>query len=171
MKRLIYSDWVRRLTILLTGTALSLSVFTTTETREVWATSKDQIIAQTIQTLQQSDQRWIQINLSKQRLIAWEGDRVVYGSAISSGKKSTPTLIGTFKIQSKFRTTRMRGENYDVDDVPYVMYYQGSYGIHGAYWHKRFGTPVSHGCINLAPKHAKWLFEWASVGTPVVIQK
>jgi lipoprotein-anchoring transpeptidase ErfK/SrfK len=171
MKRLIYSNWVRRLQIVLTGTALSLSVFTTTGTGEVWANSKEQMIAQTIQTLQQSDQRWIQINLSKQRLIAWEGDTVVYGSAISSGKKSTPTLTGTFKIQSKFRTTRMRGENYDVDDVPYVMYYQGNYGIHGAYWHKRFGTPVSHGCINLAPKHAKWLFEWASIGTPVVIQK
>jgi lipoprotein-anchoring transpeptidase ErfK/SrfK len=96
---------------------------------------------------------------------------VVYGSAISSGKKSTPTLIGTFNIQSKFKTTRMRGSGYDVPNVPHAMFYQGNYGIHGAYWHKRFGTPVSHGCVNLAPKHAKWLFEWASVGTPVVIQK
>jgi lipoprotein-anchoring transpeptidase ErfK/SrfK len=96
---------------------------------------------------------------------------VVYGSAISSGKKSTPTLIGTFNIQSKFKTTRMRGRGYDVPNVPHAMFYQGNYGIHGAYWHKRFGTPVSHGCVNLAPKHAKWLFEWASVGTPVVIQK
>ncbi|MEH2348785.1 MAG: L,D-transpeptidase [Nostoc sp.] len=171
MKRLIYSDWVRRLKILLTGTALSLSVFTTTGTSEVWANSKEQVIAQKIQTLQQSDKRWIQIDLSKQRLIAWEGDRVVYGSAISSGKKATPTLVGTFNIQSKFKTTRMRGEDYNVDKVPYVMYYQGNYGIHGAYWHKRFGTPVSHGCVNLSPKHAKWLFEWASIGTPVVIQK
>ncbi|MBD2725531.1 L,D-transpeptidase [Nostoc sp. FACHB-892] len=171
MKKLIYTDWVRRLQILLTGTALSVSVFTTTGTREVWANSKNQVIAQKIQTLQKSDKRWIQIDLSKQRLIAWEGDRVVYGSAISSGKKSTPTLIGTFNIQSKFKTTRMRGNGYDVPNVPHAMFYQGNYGIHGAYWHKRFGTPVSHGCVNLAPKHAKWLFEWASVGTPVVIQK
>ncbi|MCC5649085.1 L,D-transpeptidase [Nostoc sp. XA013] len=171
MKKLIYSDWARRLQILLTGTALSVSVFTTTGTSEVWANSKNQVIAQKIQTLQQSDKRWIQIDLSKQRLIAWQGDRVVYGSAISSGKKSTPTLIGTFNIQSKFKTTRMRGSGYDVPNVPHAMFYQGNYGIHGAYWHKRFGTPVSHGCVNLAPKHAKWLFEWASVGTPVVIQK
>ena len=170
MKKL-YPDWVRHLKILLTGTALSLSVFTTTGTSEVWANTKDQVIAQKIQTLQQSDQRWIQIDLSKQRLIAWKGDRVVYGSAISSGKKATPTLVGTFAIQSKFKTTRMQGENYNVPNVPYVMFYQGNYGIHGAFWHKRFGTPVSHGCVNLAPKHAKWLFEWASVGTPVVIQK
>ncbi|MDZ8185989.1 MAG: L,D-transpeptidase [Nostoc sp. ChiSLP02] len=171
MKRLINPNWVRNLKILLAGTALSLSVFTTTGTSEVWANSKTQNIAQTIQTLQQSDKRWIQINLSKQRLIAWEGDKVVYGSAISSGKKSTPTLVGTFKIQSKFKKTRMRGENYDVPNVPYAMFYQGNYGIHGAYWHKKFGTPVSHGCVNLSPKHAKWLFEWASVGTPVVIHK
>ncbi|MEH1842531.1 MAG: L,D-transpeptidase [Nostoc sp.] len=170
MKKL-YPNWVRHFKILITGTALSLSVFTTTRTSEVWANTKDQVIAQKIQTLQQSDQRWIQIDLSKQRLIAWEGDTVVYGSAISSGKKATPTLVGTFTIQSKFKTTRMQGENYNVPNVPYVMFYQGNYGIHGAYWHKRFGTPVSHGCVNLAPKHAKWLFEWASVGTPVVIQK
>lgn len=171
MKKLIDPDWVRRLQILLAGTALSVSVFTTTGTSEVWANSKNQVIAQKIQTLQKSDKRWIQIDLSKQRLIAWEGDRVVYGSAISSGKKSTPTLIGTFNIQSKFKTTRMRGRGYDVPNVPHAMFYQGNYGIHGAYWHKRFGIPVSHGCVNLAPKHAKWLFEWASVGTPVVIQK
>ncbi|MBD2559708.1 MULTISPECIES: L,D-transpeptidase [Nostoc] len=171
MNKLINPDWVRRLQILLSGTALSLSVFTTTGTSEVWANSKNQVIAQTIQTLQKSEKRWIQIDLSKQRLIAWEGDRVVYGSAISSGKKSTPTLIGTFNIQSKLKTTRMRGSGYDVPNVPHAMFYQGNYGIHGAYWHKRFGTPVSHGCVNLAPKHAKWLFEWASVGTPVVIQK
>ncbi|MBE8967684.1 L,D-transpeptidase [Nostocales cyanobacterium LEGE 12452] len=171
MKKLIDPDWVRRLQILLTGTALSVSVFTTTGTSEVWANSKNQVIAQRIQTLQKSEKRWIQIDLSKQRLIAWEGDRVVYGSAISSGKKSTPTLIGTFNIQSKLKTTRMRGNGYDVPNVPHAMFYQGNYGIHGAYWHKRFGTPVSHGCVNLAPKHAKWLFEWASVGTPVVIQK
>ncbi|MFS0513343.1 L,D-transpeptidase [Nostoc sp. UIC 10607] len=171
MNKLINPDWVRRLQILLSGTALSLSVFTTTGTSEVWANSKNQVIAQTIQTLQKSEKRWIQIDLSKQRLIAWEGDRVVYGSAISSGKKSTPTLIGTFNIQSKLKTTRMRGRGYDVPNVPHAMFYQGNYGIHGAYWHKRFGTPVSHGCVNLAPKHAKWIFEWASVGTPVVIQK
>ena len=171
MKKLISPDWVRRLQILFTGTVLSVSVFTTTGTSEVWANSKNKVIAQTIQTLQKSDKRWIQIDLSKQRLIAWEGDRVVYGSAISSGKKSTPTLVGTFNIQSKLKTTRMRGNGYDVPNVPHAMFYQGNYGIHGAYWHKRFGTPVSHGCVNLAPKHAKWLFEWASVGTPVVIQK
>jgi lipoprotein-anchoring transpeptidase ErfK/SrfK len=170
MKTINYDHWARRLKILLAGTALSLSVVSTSS-GEVWANSKNQMIAQQVQTLQQSDQRWIQISLSKQRLIAWEGNKVVYGAKISSGKKSTPTRIGTFKIQSKLRSTRMQGRNYDVSNVPHAMFYEGNYGIHGAYWHKRFGTPVSHGCVNLAPKHAQWLFKWASLGTPVVIQK
>jgi lipoprotein-anchoring transpeptidase ErfK/SrfK len=170
MKTLIYPGWVRSLKILIAGTALSLSIVSA-GSGEVWANSKNQIIAQTIQTLQQSERRWIQINLSKQQLIAWEGDKVVYGARISSGKKSTPTRVGTFKIQSKLKSTRMRGRNYDVPNVPYAMFYEGNYGIHGAYWHKRFGTPVSHGCVNLAPKHAQWLFNWASLGTPVVIHK
>ncbi|MBW4611777.1 MAG: L,D-transpeptidase [Desmonostoc vinosum HA7617-LM4] len=170
MKSLIYPNWVRRLKILLVSTVLSCSLVTT-GSAQVWAKPQNKIIAQTIQTLQQSERRWIQINLAKQRLIAWQGDRVVYGAAISSGKNSTPTRIGSFRIQSKFKSTRMQGRNYDVPNVPYAMFYQGNYGIHGAYWHRKFGTPVSHGCVNLAPKHAKWLFNWASIGTPVVIHR
>jgi hypothetical protein len=53
---------------------------------------------------------------------------------------------------------------------PHTIYYQGGYAIHGAHWYNKFGTPVSHGCINLAPNHAKWIFEWADIGTPVLIQ-
>jgi lipoprotein-anchoring transpeptidase ErfK/SrfK len=138
---------------------------------EVSAKAKDDTTTQSIETLKQSEQRWIQIDLSNQRLIAWEGKKPVYAITISTGKKSTPTRIGTFKIQTKLKSTRMRGRDYDVPDVPYAMFYQGSYGIHGAYWHKRFGTPVSHGCVNVAPNHAKWLFNWASVGTPVFIHR
>lgn len=170
MKSLINTNWMRHLKIFVAGTALSLSVIGA-ETNQAWANSNKQTIKQTIQTLQKSDQRWIQINLSKQRLTAWEGGKPVYSVVISSGKKSTPTRVGSFKIQSKYKTTRMRGEDYDVPNVPYAMFYQGNYGIHGAYWHKRFGTPVSHGCVNVAPNHAKWLFKWASLGTPVVIHK
>jgi lipoprotein-anchoring transpeptidase ErfK/SrfK len=128
-------------------------------------------IATAIATLKKSDQRWIQIDLTEQNLIAWEGNKPVYAVTISSGKRSTPTLVGTFKVQTKHRKTRMRGPGYDVANVPHTMYYQGGYAIHGAYWHKRFGTPVSHGCVNLAPNHAKWIFEWADVGTPIVVKK
>ncbi len=135
------------------------------------------VVAQTYQDtlnqkmaiLKKSGERWIEVNLSTQRLIAWEGSKPVYAVIISTGKKGTPTIPGIFAIQSKRRIDRMRGEDYDIDDVPYAQYYSGGYAIHGAYWHRNFGTPVSHGCINLAVDHAKWLFNWSEVETPVVI--
>ena len=64
----------------------------------------------------------------------------------------------------------MVGEDYNVPDVPNVMYYSGNYAIHGAYWHRSFGIPISHGCTNVAPDHAAWLYRWAAVGTPVVVR-
>lgn len=170
MKSLIDSQQVRHLKKFILGAVISLSVIGVA-TSAVTASSKNDTIKQTIQTLQKSEQRWIQVDLSTQRLTAWEGKKPVYAVTVSTGKKSTPTRIGSFKIQSKHKSTRMRGRDYDVPNVPYTMFYQGNYGIHGAYWHKKFGTPVSHGCINVAPNHAKWLFNWASLGTPVVIHK
>ena len=128
-------------------------------------------ITREIVALKASQKRWIEIDLSEQRLIAWEGEQQVYAVIVSTGKKGTPTLPGVFSIQSKHRLNRMRGADYDVPDVPYAMYYYRGYAIHGAYWHNRFGTPVSHGCINLAVDHAQWLFEWASVGTPVIVHQ
>jgi lipoprotein-anchoring transpeptidase ErfK/SrfK len=119
--------------------------------------------------LKKSNKRWIEVNLLTQRLIAWEGSKPVYAVIISTGKKSTPTIPGVFNIQSKRRIDRMKGEDYDIDDVPYVQYYSGGYAIHGAYWHKNFGRTVSHGCINLAVDHAKWLFDWSEIKTPLVI--
>jgi lipoprotein-anchoring transpeptidase ErfK/SrfK len=169
MKNLIYSHWVQPLKMLLAGTVVSATVINPVPI-EVWAKSQPQKVATAIQKLKNSDQRWIQIDLSEQNLIAWEGNKPVYAVTISSGKKSTPTLVGTFKIQTKLKKTRMRGRGYDVPDVPHTMYYQGGYAIHGAYWHKRFGTPVSHGCVNVAPNHAKWVFNWAKLGTAVVVQ-
>ncbi|MBW4578223.1 MAG: L,D-transpeptidase [Tildeniella nuda ZEHNDER 1965/U140] len=127
--------------------------------------------ATAIRRLEQSKQRWIEIKLSSQRLIAWEGKAPVYAILISTGKASTPTRTGVFAIQTRDRYARMRGDDYDIADVPYTMYYSGSYAIHGAYWHRRFGTPVSHGCVNLAVDHARWLFNWARIGTSVVVRR
>jgi lipoprotein-anchoring transpeptidase ErfK/SrfK len=170
MTSLISPKWVRSIKIFLTGAALSLSAISAASD-EVWANSQNSTIRQEMQTLQESNQRWIQVNLSTQRLIAWEGGEPVYAVIVSTGKKSTPTRVGVFQVQTKHKTTRMRGADYDVPNVPHTMYYQGGYAIHGAYWHRKFGTPVSHGCVNVAPNHAKWLFNWASVGTPVVVHK
>ncbi|HEY9697476.1 MAG TPA: L,D-transpeptidase [Trichocoleus sp.] len=126
---------------------------------------------QAMSALKRTGTRWIEVNLSRQRLIAWEGRTPVYAVVISTGTSAHPTLPGAFEIQSKHRTTRMQGDDYDVPDVPYTMYYDGGYAIHGAYWHRSFGTPVSHGCVNVAVDHARWLFNWATIGTPVVVHR
>ncbi|MFB2645367.1 L,D-transpeptidase [Raphidiopsis sp. BLCC-F218] len=154
-------SWVNRLKIILL--TLTISIIT--------PLPASQNIAEAIPAPKKSPERWIQVDLSQQKLTAWEGKRRVYTVKISSGKKSTPTPVGRFRIQSKHRTTRMRGRGYDLANVPYTLYYHGSYAIHGAYWHKRFGTPVSHGCINLPPNRARLIFNWASVGTPVVVKQ
>ncbi|WP_088890157.1 L,D-transpeptidase [Leptolyngbya ohadii] len=128
-------------------------------------------ITQEIAELKRSNVRWIEVNLSRQRLIAWEGRTPVYAVVVSTGTAAHPTLPGVFAIQSKHRQARMQGDDYDIPDVPYTLYYDGSYAIHGAYWHRRFGTPVSHGCVNVAVDHARWLFNWARVGTPVIVHR
>jgi lipoprotein-anchoring transpeptidase ErfK/SrfK len=125
----------------------------------------------TLSSSQISQPRWIEIDLSEQRLRAWEGKKLVYLYRISAGKRSTPTPIGRFRINSKYRTHRMRGRGYNIPDVPYTMYFYGGYAIHGAYWHNRFGTPVSHGCVNLPVKQARNLYNWTSTGTLVVVHK
>jgi lipoprotein-anchoring transpeptidase ErfK/SrfK len=132
-------------------------------------TTANQPELQRMADLKQTTNRWIEVNVATQRLIAWEGPTPVYAVVVSTGTDAHPTLPGSFAVQSKHRTARMRGDDYDVPDVPYTMYYSGGYAIHGAYWHRRFGTPVSHGCVNVAVNHAKWLYDWATVGTPVVV--
>lgn len=112
--------------------------------------------------------RWIDVDISSQRLTAYQGKKAVFSALISSGLARTPTVIGRFKVQTKLRSTRMRGPGYDLPGVPYTMYFYKGYAIHGTYWHNNFGRPMSHGCVNMRTADAGWLFNWASVGTPVV---
>jgi len=112
--------------------------------------------------------RWIDIDLSRQRLTAYEGNTPVFSALISGGLARTPTVVGRFKIYTKLRSTRMRGPGYDLPNVPYTMYFYRGYAIHGTYWHNNFGQPMSHGCVNMRTADAAWLFNWASIGTSVV---
>ncbi len=108
--------------------------------------------------------KWIEVNLYEQTLAAYEGDRMVYATLISSGRPRTPTVTGLFRIQVKVRTTLMDGNIYGyyyLEDVPWTMFFYQGYALHGTYWHDRFGFPHSRGCVNLAPIDARWLFEWA----------
>jgi lipoprotein-anchoring transpeptidase ErfK/SrfK len=113
--------------------------------------------------------RWIDVDLSKQMVYAYEGDVVVNSFLVSTGTYRTPTVTGQYHIYVKYTAADMAGPGYYLPSVPYVMYFYRGYGFHGTYWHSNFGTPMSHGCINLRTSDAEWLFNWASVGTLVNI--
>ena len=121
-----------------------------------------------------SDERWIEINLSQQRLYAWEGNRLIYDYLVSTGKWA-PTPTGTYRVWIKLASTTMKGGSkalgtyYYLPNVPCTMYFFRGYGIHGAYWHNNFGQPMSHGCVNMRPSESCVLFNWSSVGTRVYI--
>ncbi|MDZ7845092.1 MAG: L,D-transpeptidase [Anaerolineales bacterium] len=116
-----------------------------------------------------ANQRWIDLDLSKQRLYAYEGNKIVRKFVVSTGTWVTPTVTGTYRIYVKYRYAHMSGPGYYLPNVPYTMYFYKGYGIHGTYWHNNFGTPMSHGCVNMRTDESGWLFNWASVGTIVNI--
>lgn len=111
--------------------------------------------------------RWIDVDLTNQAVYAYEGDTLVNSFVVSTGTWLTPTVTGKYKIYVKIRSGSMHGPGYFLPDVPYIMYFHKGYGLHGTYWHNNFGTPMSHGCVNLRTDEAGWLFNWASVGTVV----
>ncbi|MBS3784504.1 MAG: L,D-transpeptidase family protein [Anaerolineae bacterium] len=115
--------------------------------------------------------RWIDVDISEQRLTAYEGDVPVRTTLVSTGLPNTPTPLGQFRIWVKFRYDDMAGADYYIEDVPYVMYFHQGYGLHGVTWHGNFGHPMSHGCVNLPTEEAGWLFEWADIETLVNIHE
>lgn len=112
-------------------------------------------------------ERWIDVDLTNQMVYAYEGDVIVNSFLVSTGTWMTPTVTGKYKVYVKYRSASMSGPGYYLPDVPYIMYFYKGYGLHGTYWHSNFGTPMSHGCVNLRTEEAGWLFNWASVGTVV----
>jgi hypothetical protein len=119
-------------------------------------------------------ERWIEINLSSQYLIAWQGDVPVLETYVSTGRPGFDTPTGTFHINTKLPSQDMEGvlggEYYNVPQVPDVMYFTDvGHAIHGAYWHNNFGAVMSHGCVNVPLGTSTWLYDWAPVGTRVVI--
>jgi lipoprotein-anchoring transpeptidase ErfK/SrfK len=111
------------------------------------------------------DERWIDVNLTTQRVTAYDGDKAVKTFVVSTGLPGTPTVTGRFRVYVKYVSTLMTGPGYYLPNVPYTMYFYFGYGIHGTYWHNNFGTPMSHGCVNMKTSDAEWLFNWSSVGT------
>ncbi len=120
----------------------------------------------------------IYVNLSEETLYAYEDDTLFMSAPISTGLELTPTPAGTFTVFRKTPSRYMQGplpgvstQVYDLPGVPWNLYFteEGAV-IHGAYWHDHFGEPWSHGCVNLSPENAKKLYQWASVGTKVVVK-
>lgn len=114
-----------------------------------------------------SDDRWIEIDLSDQKLYAHNGDNIDYEFLISSGKWGR-TPEGEFRVWIKLKYTKMSGGSkalgtyYYLPNVPYVQYFYKGFGLHGTYWHDNFGTPMSHGCINMRTPDAEKLYYWTS---------
>jgi L,D-transpeptidase catalytic domain len=137
------------------------------------------------------EERWLHIDLSEQVLVAYEGDQPVFATLVSTGKAPGMTPVGVHRVQTKLVAASMRDqpveeEAYSIDDVPWTQYFSGAVALHGAFWHAGFGQVRSHGCVNLSPHDARWLFgftapalppEWHAVsptkgtprGSPVVV--
>jgi hypothetical protein len=115
--------------------------------------------------------KWIHVNLPEQTLVAYEGAKPVYATVISSGKEGYEPPTGLFEVQQKYISTTMNATDpidgfYEVEEVPWTLYYHGGYALHGAYWHTDFGKVRSHGCTNIAPVDARWLYYWSDPEVP-----
>ncbi len=123
-------------------------------------------------------ERWIDVNLGKQTLVAFEGPRPVFATIISTGRhddedpaKDHRTRPGEYRIREKHISATMDNDTatdgpYSIEDVPWIMYFDGSTALHGAFWHSRFGHERSHGCVNMTPHDAHELFGWVGPRLP-----
>ena len=126
---------------------------------------------------QQGAWKEIVVSLSQQAMWAYEGGELVRSSYVSTGTAEvveTETPIGYWSILTKYDIQDMQGtingESYFVPDVPDIMYFDNlGNALHGTYWHSNFGTPMSHGCVNLPLEVAAWMFDWAPIGTAVSV--
>ena len=124
-----------------------------------------------------SGERWIDVHLASQTLVAYEGTRPVFATLVSSGrgppKSESATPPGVHRIWVKIAASTMDnaerddvGKHYSMEDVPYVMFFDKAVALHGAYWHREFGRVKSHGCVNLAPLDARFLFGFTAPHLP-----
>jgi len=121
-------------------------------------------------------EKWIDVSIKAQALVAYEGDKPIFATLVSTGKDGTnvkgqfATVQGSFRVREKHVAATMdgdtAGELYSIDDVPYIQYFHSSYALHGAFWHSDYGRVRSHGCVNLSPSDAKRLFMWTEPKLP-----
>jgi hypothetical protein len=121
-----------------------------------------------------TNNRWIDVNLAEQSLAVYDQGQMVYATVIASGAKPLYTRPGLFPIYKKLETETMQGDVgsadfYYLEKVPWTMYFDKARALHGAYWRSKLGYTQSHGCVNLSPGDAHWLFNWAKEGDWVYI--
>lgn len=112
---------------------------------------------------------WVEVDLSAQMLFAYRGSQILDSFYVSTGTSNHPTVTGTYKIYAKLPTYTMVGPGYNLPDVPYSMFFYKGYSIHGTYWHSNFGTPMSHGCVNMNTNDAAWVYNLSTIGTYVFV--
>lgn len=111
--------------------------------------------------------RWIAVDLYEQTLTAYEDDRLVFATLVSSGLPNWETGEGLFSVWARFESDHMSGASgrpdyYSLENVPYTIYFDGDISLHGTYWHDGFGYRHSHGCVNLSITDSRWLFDWTN---------
>lgn len=127
--------------------------------------------------VQKAHEKWVDVDLQTQTVVAYEGDAPVFAALVSTGRgkmgEPTETRKGVFRIWVKLTESTMDNledddaeNHYSIEDVPRVQFFDKSIALHGAFWHDDFGHVHSHGCVNLAPIDAKWLFEWTAPHLP-----
>lgn len=111
---------------------------------------------------------WTEIDLFEQTFAAYEGDQMVYAALISTGLNRWPTREGIFQVWDRWEKHKMSGaegqvDYYFIEDIPYIMYFDkfNGIGLHGTFWHDRFGFKHSHGCVNMSIKDAEWTYWWS----------
>lgn len=112
-------------------------------------------------------EKWVGVDLYEQVAIAYEGDKPVFATLVSSGLKDWGTNEGLFHIYLRYERTPMSGayqqpDFYYLQDVPWTMYFDDDIALHGTYWHDGFGYRHSHGCVNLSITDSHWLYEWSA---------
>lgn len=140
-------------------TAIALTIFTSSA-----------VLAQDIITAE----KMIVVDIGKQKVFVWENGQLLKEIRVSTGMLYEPTVKGSFKVQRKVAKKDMKGQSkrygkYHIKDVPYILYFYQGYAIHGTYWHNKFGSRASHGCVNLPVSEAEWLYNWANIGTRVEV--
>ena len=118
--------------------------------------------------------KWIEVNLFEQTVAAYVGPRMVFATMMSGGRTGDETPLGLYRLWAKILEGKMSNPDvedgdpsfYYIEDVPWTIYFHEGYSIHASFWHDAYGFRRSHGCVNLSPLDARWIYEWSDPPVP-----